>query len=123
MQGYLTMAVFAIVGIGMVSVSLLLNRLLSPSAPSPEKLETYECGPAPFGNAWRQFNTHYYLYALLFVVFDVEAAFLFPWVLAMRRAKATYGPLFLEVELAIFVGLLMVAWVWAWRRKAMDWEG
>jgi NADH-quinone oxidoreductase subunit A len=122
MQGYLTMAVFAIVGIGMVAVSLVLNRLLSPSAPTPEKLETYECGPAPFGNAWRQFNTHYYLYALLFLVFDVEAVFLFPWALAMRQGKATLGPGFLLAELAIFVGLLAAGWVWAWRRKAMEWE-
>jgi len=122
MQGYLTMAVFAIVGIGMVAVSLVLNRLLSPSAPTPEKLETYECGPAPFGNAWRQFNTHYYLYALLFLVFDVEAVFLFPWALAMRQGKAMLGPGFLLAELAIFVGLLAAGWVWAWRRKAMEWE-
>jgi NADH-quinone oxidoreductase subunit A len=120
MQGYLTMAVFAIVGIGMVAVSLILNRLLSPSAPTPEKLETYECGPAPFGNAWRQFNTHYYLYALLFLVFDVEAVFLFPWALAYR--KSPLGPTFIVVELAIFLGLLAAGWVWAWRRDAMKWE-
>jgi NADH-quinone oxidoreductase subunit A len=122
MQGYLTMAVFAVVGIGMVAVSLILNRLLSPSAPSPEKLETYECGPAPFGNAWRQFNMHYYLYALLFLVFDVEAVFLFPWALAMRQGKVQFGATFLVVELAIFVGLLAAGWAWAWRRGAMEWE-
>jgi NADH-quinone oxidoreductase subunit A len=122
MQGYLTMAAFAIVGIGMVAVSLVINRLLSPSAPTPEKLETYECGPAPFGNAWRQFNMHYYLFALLFLVFDVEAVFLFPWALAMRQGKAQLGPTFVVVELAIFVGLLAAGWAWAWRRNAMEWE-
>ena len=122
MQGYLTMAVFAVVGIGMVAISLVLNRLLSPSAPTPEKLETYECGPAPFGNAWRQFNMHYYLYALLFLVFDVEAVFLFPWVLAMRQGRVQFGATFLVAELAIFVGLLAAGWAWAWRRSAMEWE-
>lgn len=118
MQGYLTIAVFAAVGFGMVAVALVVNRLASPSAPTPEKLETYECGPAPFGDAWRQFNTHYYLYALLFVVFDVEAAFLFPWALAFRQVGA-----YAVAEMIIFVTLSVGAGLtWAWRRGALTWE-
>lgn len=122
MIGYLTIAAFAIVGGGMVGVALVVSRLLRPSDPNPAKLETYECGPAPFGEAWRQFNTHYYLYALLFVVFDVEALFLFPWALAVRSARPVYGSAFLYGELLIFVGLLLAAWAWAWRRDALRWE-
>ncbi len=117
MQGYLTVAVFALVGFAFVAVTLFMARLVRPSAPNPAKLETYECGPAPFGNAWRQFNMHYYLYALLFVVFDVEAAFLFPWALAFRKLGA-----YAFAELIIFVGLLGAGWVYALRRGAIEWE-
>src|SRR5438874_12395820 len=117
MQGYLTVAVFALVGFAFVGVTLLIARLLRPSAPTPQKLETYECGPAPFGDAWRQFNMHYYLYALLFVVFDVEAAFLYPWALAFRRAG-----LYAVIEMMLFVGLLALGLLYAWRRGAIEWE-
>src|SRR5438132_6060775 len=117
MQGYITIVAFGAVGFGMVAVALVVSRLLRPHAPSPEKGETYECGPAPFGDAWRQFNTHYYLYALLFVVFDVEAAFLYPWALAFRKVG-----IYAVIEMFIFVGLLLAGWAWAWRRRAIDWE-
>lgn len=117
MGGYLTIAVFGLVGFGFVAVNLFLAGLLRPSAPTPEKLETYECGPAPFGDAWRQFNLHYYLFALLFVVFDVEAAFLYPWALAFRRVG-----MYAVVEMILFVGLLALGLVYAWRRGAIEWE-
>src|SRR5579862_2628479 len=122
MTGYLTIAAFAVVALGMVAFTMALGKFLRPSDPNPTKLETYECGPAPVGDAWGQFNLHYYLYALLFVVFDVEAAFLFPWVLAAPAARAVYGAAFLLSELAIFVGLLIAAWAWSWRREAFEWE-
>jgi NADH-quinone oxidoreductase subunit A len=122
MQGYLPVAIFALVGFAFVGFNLLVAHLARPSAPTPEKLETYECGPLPIGDAWRQFNVRYYLFALLFVIFDVEAAFLVPWVLAAKGLAKVYGALFLEGELLIFVGLLLLAWAYAWRRRAMEWE-
>jgi NADH-quinone oxidoreductase subunit A len=117
MQSYLPFAVFAVVGLAFVGVTLFISRLLRPSAPNPDKLETYECGPLPEGDAWQQFNVRYYLFALLFVVFDVEAAFLYPWAVA-QRGFGWYA----KVELLIFVGLLFAAWLWAWLRGAMEWE-
>jgi NADH-quinone oxidoreductase subunit A len=117
MQSYLPVAIFALVGFAFVAVNLLLARLLRPSAPNPAKLETYECGPLPFGDAWRQFNIRYYLFALLFVVFDVEAVFLFPWAVAFRQLGA-----YAVAEMIIFVALLGVGWLYAWRRGAMEWE-
>ena len=117
MQIYLPFAVFGVVGFAFVGGTLFLARLARPSAPNPDKLETYECGPLPVGDAWRQFNMHYYLFALLFVVFDVEAAFLFPWALAFRKVG-----LYAVVEMLIFVALLMLGWAYAWRRGAMEWE-
>lgn len=117
MQSYLPIAVFVIVGFAFVGVTLLIARFIRPSAPNPDKLETYECGPLPFGDAWRQFNMHYYLFALLFVVFDVEAAFLYPWAVAYKSVGA-----YAVAEMVIFVALLGAGLVLAWRRKALEWE-
>lgn len=117
MQSYLPVAVFAIVGFAFVGVNLFIARLFRPSAPNPDKLETYECGPLPFGDAWRQFNMHYYLFALLFVIFDVEAAFLYPWAVAYKSVGA-----YAVAEMIIFVALLGAGLALAWRRKALEWE-
>lgn|SRR5215471_2942071 len=117
MLAYLTAAMFTLMGFAFVASTLMLSRLLRPSAPTPEKLETYECGPLPIGDAWRQFNMHYYLFALLFVVFDVEVAFLFPWALAYRQVG-----LFAVVEMIVFVGILLFGLLYAWRRGALEWE-
>jgi NADH-quinone oxidoreductase subunit A len=117
MQSYLTVAIFTAVGIGIIAFTLLLAKIVRPHAPSPAKLETYECGPAPFGDAWRQFNMHYYLFALLFVVFDVEAVFLYPWAVAYKSVGA-----YAVAEVIIFVGLLGVGLAYAWKRGALEWE-
>lgn len=117
MTSYLPVAMFAAVGCAFVIMVLFLARLLRPSAPTKEKLETYECGPAPIGDAWGQFHVRYYLIGLLFVIFDVEAAFLYPWAVAYRD----FG-WFARVELLLFVALLLVGWAWAWLRGAMEWE-
>jgi NADH-quinone oxidoreductase subunit A len=122
MQAYLPFVVFALGGIAFVGGTLILARLARPAAPNPDKLETYECGPLPTGDAWRQFNIRYYLFALLFVIFDVEAAFLFPWAMAAKGQAGVVGRTFLLIELFLFVGLLFVAWAYAWRRRAMEWE-
>lgn len=117
MQAYLTAALFTLMGFAFVASTLLFSRLLRPSAPTPDKLETYECGPLPVGDAWQQFNMHYYLFALLFVVFGVEAAFLYPWAVAHRQVGA-----FALVEMLIFVALLGFGWAYAWRRGALEWD-
>lgn len=117
MLAYLTAAMFTVAGFAFVASTLILSRLLRPAAPNPEKLETYECGPLPFGDAWQQFNMHYYLFALLFVVFEVEAAFLYPWALAYKQVG-----LYAVIEMILFVGLLAFGWAYAWRRGALEWE-
>lgn len=115
--GYLPILVFALLGIGFVGGTLIFSRLVRPSAPKREKLTTYECGALPVGEAWQPFNMHYYLFALVFVVFDVEAAFLYPWAVAYRR----FG-LYAVSEMLIFVALLGLGLVYAWRRGALEWE-
>jgi NADH:ubiquinone oxidoreductase subunit 3 (subunit A) len=117
MQGYIPFVMFTAIGFAFVYFTLAAARFVRPSAPNPNKQETYECGPLPVGDAWRQFNIHYYLFALLFVVFDVEAAFLYPWAIAFHK----FG-MYAVLEMIIFVLLLLVGLVYAWRRGALEWE-
>ncbi|HLC30464.1 MAG TPA: NADH-quinone oxidoreductase subunit A [Dehalococcoidia bacterium] len=102
-------------------VTLVLSYLLHlarvrPQKPSPTKSAPYECGRDTIGPAWVQFNFRYYLYALLFVVFDIETVFLYPWAVAFKKLQ-----LFGFVEMLIFIAILMVGYVYAWRKRALEW--
>jgi NADH-quinone oxidoreductase subunit A len=114
---FLPVVIFTLVGTAFVGFTLLFARLVRPSAPSAAKSQTYECGVTPVGQACVPFNPHYYLFALLFVIFDVEAAFLFPWALAFRKVG-----IYAVAEMLIFVVLLGVGLAYAWRRGALQWE-
>src|SRR3990172_1610577 len=97
--------------------SVLLGLLkIRPKRPDPIKSATYECGVETVGDAWGQFNVRYYVFALLFVVFDVEAVFLYPWAVAFRQLG-----LFAFVEAVLFIAILVVGYVYAWRRRALEW--
>lgn len=106
---------FAIAGLLPV-VPIALGRLLGPRKPNPVKTSTYECGVETVGDAWVQFRVQYYLFALVFVVFDVEMVFLFPWAVAYNNLG-----LFAFVEIVIFIFLLTVALLYAWRKGALEW--
>jgi NADH-quinone oxidoreductase subunit A len=95
---------------------VIVNRILGPSRPNPIKQQTYECGIETVGDTWVQFKVQYYIYALVFVVFDVEAIFLFP-------IAAAYGQLglFAILEVALFVILLAVGLGYAWSRGVLEW--
>ena len=103
--------------LGAVGTALLLNRVVRVRRPTARKLSTYECGMDPVGDAWIQFNPRYYLFALLFVVFDVEAVFLYPWAVAYKALG-----LYAFVEMTIFIGILLVGYVYAWKKKAFEWK-
>jgi NADH-quinone oxidoreductase subunit A len=98
------------------AIILILARLIIPRKPSPIKNDIYECGLEATGNSWIQFRVQYYLFALIFVIFDVETVFLFPW-------AVSYGVLgwFALVEMLIFVGLLVIGLIYAWRKGALEW--
>ena len=98
------------------AIPLVLAKLLSPKKPSPIKNATYECGLEVTGDSWIQFRVQYYLYALIFVIFDVETVFLFPW-------AVSYGVLgwFALLEMLVFVGLLVLGLAYAWRKGALEW--
>ena len=113
---FAAVAVFLLVGTGVVLFTFLLAELIRPSAPHPIKLETYECGETPVGTADIQYNIRFYIYALLFVVFDVEAIFLFPWALVYRSLG-----LFAFVEMLIFIVILVFGLFYAWKKGVLKW--
>jgi NADH-quinone oxidoreductase subunit A len=100
----------------LVAVAFLAARLIAPSRPTREKLLTYECGIDPVGEGWSQSQIRYYVYGFLFVIFDVESVFLFPW----ARVFATLGYTAV-VEMAIFIGILGVGLLYAWRKGVLEW--
>ncbi len=100
-----------------ISISFLLGALkIHPKRPDPIKSATYECGVETEGDALGQFNVRYYVFALLFVIFDVEAVFLYPWAVAFGGLG-----LFAFIEAVLFVAILLVGYVYAWRRNALEW--
>ena len=114
---YLILAAFVVIGFAFVIVTVGASNLLSPTAPSEEKSRIYECGSTPVGPPWVQFRIGYYVYALLFVVFDIETVFLYPWAVAFNRMG-----LFLLVEMIFFVGILVLGLVYAWKEGALTWR-
>jgi NADH-quinone oxidoreductase subunit A len=117
---------FIITGIVLVSVSLTAAWLVHPSRPNPEKLTTYECGEDPIGNAWSQFNIRFYVIALVFILFDVEIIFLFPWAVIFGNetlAAATDGTWgwFCLIEMGVFIGILALGLAYAWAKGFLDW--
>jgi len=117
-------SVFVMLLLGGVLCGLMLGlgALLRPSNPHPGKLATYECGEPPSGSAWINFNIRFYLIALVFVIFDVELAFIYPVAAVFRDWVTVRGQgLFALVELAIFVGILAVGLVYVWRKGDLQW--
>ena len=113
---YAAIAVFVAVAVGFLVVNLLVWKVIRPSRYSEEKLTTYECGENPTGSAWIQFNIRFYVFALIFIVFDVEAVFLLPWAVVFRQL----GPLAF-VEGLVFIAILVVALTYVWRKGDLEW--
>jgi NADH-quinone oxidoreductase subunit A len=116
--GYLLLGALALAGVGFVAGGLTANRLLRPTAPTDQKLMTYESGVDPVGSGWSQTQARYYVYAFLYVVFAVDAVFLFPW--ATVFAAPGFGTASL-VEMIVFLGLLAVGLLYAYRRGVLAW--
>ncbi len=108
--------IFLIVGFGFVLVTLALAKLIRPHRPSELKLEAYECGEPAIGDAWIQFNPRFYIFALMFVIFDVEVVFLIPWAVAYRSLG-----LFALIEVVIFILILLFGLWYAWKKGVLKW--
>jgi len=114
---YAFIGIFAIVAFALPIIGLLMAWLIRPRKPNPIKNATYECGMETFGPTWVQFKAQYFLYALIFVVFDVEVVFLFPWALAYN-----YLGLYALIEMILFVAILVGGLLYAWRKGALEWH-
>lgn len=118
LQDYAYVLGFLVIGIGFVVVNTLLPRLLSPRSLGERASLPYESGEVPLGGAWVQFDVNYYLFALIFIAFDVEAAFLFP-VLVVFREVPGWAAL---IEVTMFLGLLTFAIAYAWKKGLFEWR-
>ena len=107
---------FIVVAVAFLVVNLIVWRILRPSRFSEEKLTTYECGENPTGSAWIQFNIRFYVFALIFVVFDVEAVFLLPWATVFRELGVIA-----YLEGVVFIAILVVALAYVWRKGDLEW--
>jgi len=115
-QSWVFVAVFSLIALSIPLIGILLAFALRPKRPGAIKNSTYECGLETIGETWIQFKVQYYLFALVFVLFDVETVFLYPWAVAYNAL-----PLFALVEMFIFLAILGVGLVYAWRKGALEW--
>ncbi len=114
---YLPVLIFMCVTIVMGSVFIVLGKLLGPSRPDAEKNSPYECGFEAFEDSRMKFDVRYYLVAILFIIFDLEIAFLFPWAIVLDQV-GTFGLL----AMAIFLAVLVIGFVYEWKKGALEWE-
>ncbi|WP_066176194.1 NADH-quinone oxidoreductase subunit A [Bacillus marinisedimentorum] len=116
-NNYILVGIFLILGVLLPVVALSFGTLLRPSAPNEKKQETYESGIEPVGDSRVQFNVRYYIFALMFVIFDVETVFLYPWAVAYDKLG-----IFALIEMLIFVIMLIIGLVYAWKKKVLKWS-
>ena len=117
MSGYLPVVIYLGLIVAFAVVSLGMAAILRPARPYASKLENYECGAEPIGEAWVQFPVGFYLVALIFIVFDALAVFLFPWALSLR----TLG-LWAVSTMALFLAILSLGWIYAFKEGILEWK-
>ena len=117
LKDYFSIILFLIISLGLSFLFIILNFLLSPKKPDPEKLSAYECGFEPFEDSRMEFDVRFYLVAILFIIFDLEVAFLFPWAVSL----GSIGLLGFW-SMMIFLGVLTVGFIYEWKKGALEWE-
>jgi len=117
LSGYDAFVGFLLISAAVPVLALVANKLLSPKSRMGERELTYESGMEPIGGAWIQFNIRYYMFALVFVIFDVETVFLYPWAVAFHRLG-----LLAFIEALVFIAILVIALAYAWRKGALEWS-
>ncbi len=117
LENYLPILIFIVVGLGLGTVMICMGAMLGPSRPDSEKLSPYECGFEAFEDSRMKFDVRYYLVAILFIIFDLEIAFLFPWAISLDSV-GVFG----FVAMAVFLGILVIGFIYEWKKGALEWE-
>ena len=117
LKDYLSIVIFIFIALGLSIGFIVLNFLFSPKNPDPEKLSAYECGFEAFGDSRMEFDVRFYLVAILFIIFDLEIAFLFPWAISLGNL----GPLGFW-SMMIFLFILTIGFIYEWKKGALDWD-
>ena len=116
MQGWLSILIMIVLGAGFAVVAIALSSLLGPRKPTPEKSAPYECGMPPVGDARERQSVKFYLVAMIFLLFDIEVAFLYPWAMSLRDLGWNGF-----IQLVLFFALLLAGYVYVWRKGVLDW--
>ena len=122
MQTYFPLLVLFGIGIALSGGFVLLSCFIGKKKPTPEKMESYECGLDPIGSPRQRFSVKFYLIAMLFILFDIEVVFLYPWAVLFKDFKAAGLGSLLFGEMAVFLGVLGLGLIYVWKRNALEWE-
>ena len=117
LDNWLYIGLFVLLAAAFPATPIIMNYMIAPRRPNPIKQDTYECGVETVGETWVQFKVQYYIYALVFLIFDVETIFLFPWAVAFDELA-----LFAVIEGVIFILILAAGLIYAWRQGALEWS-
>ena len=117
LKDYLSIIIFLFIALGLSISFIVLNFIFSPKKPDPEKLSAYECGFEPFDDSRMEFDVRFYLVAILFIIFDLEIAFLFPWAISLGSIG-----FFGFISMMIFLFILTIGFIYEWKKGALDWE-
>ena len=117
LKDYLPIIIFLFIALGLSCVFVVINFILSPKKPDPEKLSAYECGFEPFEDSRLEFDVRFYLVAILFIIFDLEIAFLFPWAISLGNIGILGF-----ASMMIFLFILTIGFIYEWKKGALDWE-
>ncbi len=117
LENYLPILIFVSIGLGVGVVAIAMGFMVGPHKPDPEKLSPYECGFEAFEDSRMRFDVRYYLVAILFIIFDLEIAFLFPWAVVLGQI-GVFGYL----AMVVFLGILVIGFIYEWKKGALEWE-
>ena len=117
LNDYLSIIIFLVIALGLSCAFVVVNFILSPKQPDPEKLSAYECGFEPFEDSRMEFDVRFYLVAILFIIFDLEIAFLFPWAISLGGIGALGF-----WSMMFFLGVLTIGFIYEWKKGALEWE-
>ena len=118
---YLPILLLVLFAIGFAAANLALSHFLGPKKPTRSKLSVYESGVQPVGNARQRFTIRFDLIAMLFIIFDIEVVFLYPWAMVFKKFSANSG-YFILIEMLVFIGILFLGYIYAWKKGALTWD-